>query len=227
MATITWFGHSAFKITSNSKNVLIDPFLAFSKKYNAENCGEADLILVTHDHGDHVGDTVAIAKRTGASVGAVVGTAGKLGESGVTSDKILNGIGFGIGGTLECAGFKCTLTPALHLTDSGMPVGYIIKTPDGKNIYHAGDTCVFGDMALWGSLYSIDVALLPIGGTFTMDARQAAEACKLLKAKAVIPMHWASFPVLAKDTSEFESELQKRAPQCKFLKLDVDNSLEV
>jgi L-ascorbate metabolism protein UlaG (beta-lactamase superfamily) len=92
--------------------------------------------------------------------------------------------------------------------------------PSGFTFYHSGDTCVFGDMALWGELYPLDLALLPIGGFFTMDARQAALACKMLKAKALLPLHWGTFPLLASDTDELEAELARQAPGCRLVKLN-------
>ncbi|WP_291440083.1 metal-dependent hydrolase [Desulfovibrio sp.] len=213
MSDITWFGHSAFKISNHDVHVVIDPFLAPQYGLGVDDVGRADLVLLTHDHGDHVGEAVTICKKTGAMLGAIVGTAQKA-AAGLPDSQILNGIGFNMGGTLACKGASITMTPAFHTTDSGCPAGYIVRMPDGLTVYHSGDTCVFGDMALWGQLYSIDVALLPIGGVFTMDASQAALACKLLNCKNVIPMHWGTFPVLAQDTRDFEKELAKLDLPC-------------
>lgn len=213
MSTITWFGHSAFKISDNDAHVVIDPFLAPQYGLTVDNVGHADIVLLTHDHGDHVGEAVTICRKTGAMLGAVVGTAHKA-AAGLPDSQILNGIGFNIGGTIMHKGVSVTMTQAFHTSDSGCPTGYIVRMPDGLTVYHSGDTCIFGDMALWGQLYPIDVALLPIGGVFTMDAAQAALACKLLKCKAVVPMHWGTFPVLARDTKAFEAELAKLDLPC-------------
>ena len=100
MSNITWFGHSAFKISASDAQVIIDPFFAPSTGVSAAAAGDADIVLVTHDHGDHVGDAVALCRRTGAQLGAIVGTAGKLAEAGVPQEQVLNGIGFNIGGTV-------------------------------------------------------------------------------------------------------------------------------
>ncbi|WP_337509566.1 metal-dependent hydrolase, partial [Desulfovibrio sp.] len=212
MSQILWYGHSAFNISCDDKHVVVDPFLTPASGTTAETIGPVDVVLVTHDHADHVGDAVAICKHTGAMLGAIVGTAQKLEAAGVPSAQLLNYIGFNMGGTVAHAGFEFTMTQAYHSSESGSPAGYIIRTPDGKHIYHAGDTCIFAGMELWGRLYPIDVALLPMGGVFTMDARQAALACKLLGCKQVIPMHWGTFPVLAQDTEAFKAELARVAP---------------
>ena len=184
-------------------------------------------VFITHDHADHVGDAVAICKNTGAMLGAIVGTAQKLEAAGVPSAQLLNYIGFNMGGTVEAAGFSITMTQAYHSSDSGAPAGYIIRTQDGKHIYHAGDTCIFSGMELWGRLYPIDMALLPVGGVFTMDAAQAAEACRLLGCKAVIPMHWGTFPVLAQNTDAFVKELVARAPQCRCARIKPGESVSL
>lgn len=224
MTEITWFGHSAFRISCGGKHLFIDPFFTPASTVTAETCGPADVVLVTHDHADHVGDAAAICARTGAMLGAIVGTAQGL---GVPSAQLLNGIGFNMGGTVEAAGFSITMTQAYHSSDSGAPAGYIIRTQDGKHIYHAGDTCIFSGMELWGRLYPIDMALLPVGGVFTMDAAQAAEACRLLGCKAVIPMHWGTFPVLAQNTDAFVKELVARAPQCRCARIKPGESVSL
>ena len=131
MSTITWYGHSAFKIACNGASCVIDPFFAPRWGQNPAEVGEPDMVLVTHDHGDHVGDAVSICKKTGAMLGAVVGTATKLANAGVPEAQILNGIGFNIGGTLTVKGISVTMTQAFHSSDSSVPVGYILRMPDG------------------------------------------------------------------------------------------------
>ncbi|MDR1856133.1 MAG: metal-dependent hydrolase [Desulfovibrio sp.] len=226
MSQITWYGHSAFLLAANGVSVMIDPFLAGAGGVTAASLPHVDILLVTHDHGDHVGDTVAIAKRDKAMVGAVVGTAARLEKSGVPGAQMLNGIGFNIGGTMEHMGVKMTMTQAFHSSDSGVPAGYIVVMPDGLTVYHAGDTGVFEDMRLLGGLYPIDVALLPIGGVFTMDGRQAASACKLLGCKTVVPMHWGTFPVLAQSTEEFRRELAGLGTDCRCVEMGIGKAEE-
>lgn len=225
MSEITWYGHSAFKISAPQAHVLIDPFFTPASGVTVESLGPVDMLLVTHDHGDHVGEAVNICRKTGAMLGAIVGTAGKLAEDGVPEAQILNGIGFNMGGTMEHKGIKATMTQAFHSSDSGAPAGYIIEMPDGLVVYHAGDTCIFSGMELWGQLYHIDVALLPIGGVFTMDARQAALACKLLGCKSVIPMHWGTFPVLAQSAEYFQEQVAKLCPDCDCIAIRPGQSL--
>lgn len=225
MSEITWYGHSAFKISSTRAHVLIDPFFPPASGVSADNVGPVDMLLVTHDHGDHVGEAVAVCRKSGAMLGAIVGTAAKLMEAGVPQAQILNGIGFNMGGTQECKGIRATMTQAFHSSESGAPAGYIIEMPDGLTVYHAGDTCIFSSMGLWGQLYAIDVALLPIGGVFTMNARQAALACKLLGCKSVIPMHWGTFPVLAQNTEDFQAHLAEVCPGCDCVTMRPGQSL--
>ncbi|MBQ9406038.1 MAG: metal-dependent hydrolase [Desulfovibrio sp.] len=219
MSDITWYGHSAFKIATTGAQVLLDPFFPPSCGCSVKDVGAVDLVLVTHDHGDHVGSTVDICKTSGAKLGAIVGTAEKLARSGLPQGQILNGIGFNMGGTLEHKGVKVTMVPAWHSSESGTPAGYIVRMPDGLTVYHAGDTCVSSDMELWGKLYSIDVALLPVGGVFTMDAAQAALACTLLRCRHVIPMHWGTFPVLAQNTDDFRAALDRQGMRDIFVQL--------
>ncbi|TVM19665.1 metal-dependent hydrolase [Oceanidesulfovibrio indonesiensis] len=227
--TITWHGHSNFQITSGDVAVIIDPFFEGNAFATVEpgSIEKLDCILVTHDHGDHVGQAVELASRTGAMVGAVVGTAGKLMDQGVPQEQIINGIGFNIGGSVTVKSVTVTMTQAFHSSESGVAVGYILTFPDGYTVYHAGDTGIFSSMELWGRLYSIDLALLPIGGVFTMDPRQAAMACRMLDCAAVAPMHWGTFPVLEQSTREFERLLQKEAPDCEMLLLEPGESTEL
>lgn len=210
MNTLTWHGHSAFAITSGGKTILIDPWFDGnpSAKAAADNI-EADLVLVTHDHGDHVGQALEICKRTGATLGCIVELAAKMKAKGLPDSQILNGIGFNIGGTVTHQGISVTMTQAFHSCESGSPVGFIIRLADGYTVYHAGDTGIFSSMALWGKLYKIDLALLPIGGVFTMDAAQAAMATMMLRCKKVVPMHWGTFPVLDQNVDAFRKELEK------------------
>lgn len=227
MAKITWFGHSAFKIEADGASVLLDPFFAPGNGLGPKDVGKVDVLLVTHDHGDHVGSTVEIARQTNALVGCMVSTAQSLVERGVPAGSIFNGIGFNIGGTLECKGITATMTQAFHSSETGAPAGYIIRMPDGLVLYHAGDTGIFSSMKLLAEIYKIQLGLLPIGGIFTMDATQAAHAASLMGLRQVIPMHWGSMPVLAQSPSEFRANLAKLAPACQCLVMAPGETREV
>ena len=212
MSTITWYGHSAFKLASDGVSVLLDPFFTPKSTVTADTVGEADLVLVSHDHGDHVGDCVAICKRTGAMLGAIVGTAEKLAAQGVPQNQILNGIGFNVGGTVSHKGVAVTMTQAFHSSESGAPVGYIVRMPDGLTVYHAGDTGIFAGMKLWGQLCDIDVALLPVGGTYTMTVDEAAAYAAAVAPQKAIPTHYGPVVGTAEDGKKFAAALQKLAP---------------
>lgn len=215
---VTWHGHANFQISGGGANILVDPF--FEGNPSASTAWDAierpDVVLITHDHGDHVGQAIDICRATGAMLGCVVGTAEKLVAAGLPQAQVINHIGFNIGGTVECKGMRITMTQAFHSSESGVPVGYIVTMPDGFTFYHAGDTGIFSSMELWGKLYSIDMAMLPIGGVFTMDARQAAMACKMLRTRSVVPMHWGTFPVLEQNTATFRDQLGYQAPECRL-----------
>jgi len=212
--SIRWLGHSGFSIR-DGKTALIDPWLEGNPKAGGGvgTVPKADLLLITHDHFDHAGDAVAVAKKTGALVVGIFEVVGDLKAKGVPEGQLLNGGGgMNVGGTVSAGGFDITMTEALHSCALGAPVGYVLRTPSGVTIYHAGDTGIFAGMSLIGELYPIDVALLPIGSVFTMDYRQAAKACALLSAKAVVPMHYATFPILEPTADRFVAELAKVSP---------------
>jgi L-ascorbate metabolism protein UlaG (beta-lactamase superfamily) len=230
MATrVTWHGHANFQIAGPGCNVLIDPFFTGNPKaiVSRKAIEPPDLVLVTHLHGDHLGDAVAICKQSGAMLGAVVGAAEALQGMGVPEERIVNGIGFNIGGTIRFKGVSVTMTQAHHTSESGVPVGYILEFADGCTVYHAGDTGVFSSMSLWGELYDIDLALLPAGGVFTMDARQAALAARMLNAKAAVPMHWGTFPVLEQSGDAFARALAQSAPSCRCVILSPGETLDL
>jgi L-ascorbate metabolism protein UlaG (beta-lactamase superfamily) len=204
MATaLTWLGHSAFRVDSPcTKRIYIDPFLNGNPKcpgseLDPERC---DLILLTHGHGDHVGDTVAIHQRFDCPVVAQVELRGWLTGKGVADDGHATAINKG--GTVSVDGVKVTLTTANHSsstpdgTYAGEPCGIVLELEDGFRIYFAGDTNVFGDMSLIGRIYSPDLAVLPIGDHFTMGPREAAVALELLGVIRCVPCHYGTFSLL-------------------------------
>lgn len=211
---IKWLGHSAFEITtSTGKSIFIDPWIAnpFSP-IDLDDISKADLILITHDHFDHTGNTVDICKKTGAMVVTNPETANKLSELGVEEV-----IGMNIGGSIEpIDGVKVTMVQAFHSSESGCPAGFLLHI-DGKIIYHAGDTGIFSSMGLLGDLYDINVAMIPIGSVFTMDSYQAARSLRLLKPDVAIPMHYGTFPALVKDAKEFLDLAKKEYPDAKVI----------
>jgi L-ascorbate metabolism protein UlaG (beta-lactamase superfamily) len=227
--TLTWHGHSNFQITTPKCTILIDPWFEGNPSacVGSDACGQVDLVLVTHDHDDHIGQAADICKTTGAHAGAVVETAGKLVHSGVPEGQIVNGIGFNIGGTVEYKGVQVTMVQAFHSSATGCPVGYILTLEDGYCLYHAGDTGIFSSMELFGKMFSIDLAVLPIGGIFTMDPSQAAMACNLLQCKNVLPMHWGSFPVLEQNTDRFARELKQAGASARLINLEPGQSMEL
>ena len=222
--TIKWLGHAGFQITSEKgKIVVIDPWLTDNPlaSCTAEDITKADFVLVTHDHFDHVADAARIVKATGATLVGMPETVGRLkDEEGVSDSQIVFGTGMNIGGTVSSHGIEITMTQAFHSSQTGSPAGYIVKLEDGSTIYHAGDTGIFSSMKLLGDLFTIDLALLPIGGVFTMDPAQASVAAKLLGAEAVIPMHFKTFPILEQDASSFAGIIRKEAPEIEVVTLD-------
>ena len=213
---VTWLGHAAFRIvTPEGKVVLIDPFLTGNPACpeNLKEPDSVDVILVTHGHGDHLGDTVSIARRTEPE--AVVTTADIsywLGQQGVE-----NVVGMNKGGTVHAAELAAMMVHAEHtstimdgdtLIPAGESVGYVVTFSHGVKLYVAGDTALFGDMALIGRRYRPDAALLPIGDHFTMGPDDAAEACRLLGVQRVIPCHYGTFPLLTGTPDAFRAAAQ-------------------
>ena len=212
--TLTWLGHSTFRLdTSGGKRVYVDPFLNGNPKCpeNEVTPERVDIIAITHAHGDHLGDTIDLAKKHNATVVAAVELADWLAMKHDLQNNVRDP---NKGGTVDVDGVKFTLTHAMHSSSNdqleymGEPCGIIVTSEDGKKVYFAGDTCVFGDMQLIQRLYSPDVAVLPIGGHYTMDPREAALAVELLGVDRVVPCHYGTFPVL-KGTP---AELRQLAP---------------
>lgn len=217
---ITWLGHSNFRLRTDDATVFIDPF--FKGNPNApmtyEEVKWCDMILLTHDHGDHLGQTLELSEAHDADVVAIFDIIQLLVTKGLAEHL---GVGMNIGGTVRLHGMAVQMVQAMHSSTTGAPAGYIITLDDGTCLYHAGDTGLFGDMALFAEFHDIDIAILPIGGHFTMDARQAAYACKLLKCKKVIPMHWGTFPVLANNTDALRAHLATYSPDTEMVELQA------
>jgi len=222
--TIRWLSHAGFQITSSSGKVLyIDPWFENPlSTFGIQDVKEATLVLVTHDHFDHVGHAADVVKKTGALLVANVETASRLQkEFHIPAEKVCYfGYGMNIGGNLLYEGISVTMTQAFHSTATGAPCGYIIKLEDGTTIYHAGDTGLFDSMKIFGELYKIDVALLPIGSVFTMDPLQAAWAAKMISPKKVIPIHYKTFPILIQDPKEFVDLSKREAPNVEVVVLN-------
>jgi len=201
-ASLTWLGHASFRLdTPGGKRVYVDPWLDNPKCPEAEKDPErCDVIAVTHGHSDHVGSVVDISRKHGPlPIVAMVELKGWLKDKGAQADDMP---GPNKGGTVDAEGVKFTLVNAFHSSGAddgaytGEAAGIVIELEDGRKVYFAGDTCVFGDMQLIGRIYSPDVAVLPIGGHFTMDPREAGVACELLGVSRVVPCHYGTFPLL-------------------------------
>ncbi len=210
---LTWLGHATFRIeTLSAHQILIDPFLsqnpACPPELKSAAGSKIDVILVTHGHGDHLGDAAAIAQRDDATVVAIPEICGWLRSQGVKQTAEMNK-----GGSQEIRDVRVTMVHAVHssgIEDKGAMVyggeacGYVIEFENEFKIYHAGDTAVFGDMHIIHELYRPDLALLPIGDHYTMGPREAAYACSLLHPKMVVPMHYGTFPALTGTPREFK-----------------------
>ncbi len=212
---ITWLGHAAFIVDTQGVRFLIDPFLTgnpqFPEGLRAE-AEKADVILVTHGHSDHFGDTMALAQKTGAKVVASFEIAHFLTQKkGLNSAQI---IGMNVGGAVPIHGQTVHMVQAIHsnslldgdaLVYAGYPSGFVLEGPEAC-LYHAGDTALFSDMQLIQRFYNPTIGLLPIGGHYTMTARAAAYACnELMALNTIVPMHYDTFPVIATDAHVFKS----------------------
>jgi L-ascorbate metabolism protein UlaG (beta-lactamase superfamily) len=228
---VRWLGHAFVEFTTgDGKVILFDPWTKDdgnpSCQLTVAQIERADLVLVSHDHFDHMASAAAICNKTGALLGGPVQTVKRLVGEGFDNEKVVNfGFGYMVGGGVAFDWVKVTAIPAFHSSDTACALGTIVRAMDGTTIYHAGDTSLFGDMKLWASLHPLDLALVPIGGVFTMDAAQASEAVSLMQPKAAMPIHFQSFPIIAQSADEFVDLCKRKAPNVKVVTPAVGEAL--
>jgi L-ascorbate metabolism protein UlaG (beta-lactamase superfamily) len=210
--SITWLGHASFSLrTPGGKTVLLDPWYTGNPSFPAHaKPTQADVILVSHGHNDHITDAAAMARTTGATVVGIWEVTSWLGTKGVQHLEPMNK-----GGTIDVKGLRVTMTEALHSSSFdengvvylGEPAGYVVRLENGQSFYFAGDTALFSDMKLIGELYKPDIAFLPIGDRFTMGPDTAAIAARWLGVKQVVPMHYGTFPLLTGTPAKLKEHL--------------------
>jgi L-ascorbate metabolism protein UlaG (beta-lactamase superfamily) len=223
--SITWLGHSTFLLrTPGGKRLLFDPWLRENPSCpeSMKKPPKADVILVSHGHGDHMDDLVLCARDSGAVVVAMYELCDWLGRKGLQNLEPMNK-----GGSQQVAGLTITMTDARHSSGfveggqmiyMGEPAGFVIRLEDQRAIYFAGDTALFGDMQLIGERHTPEIAFLPIGDRYTMGPADAARACQMLGVRQVVPMHWGTFPVLTGTPAELKRLVEPKGIQVLELK---------
>lgn len=210
MGKLIWLGHSTFYLELDDARILIDPWINNPKAPSKlPDLTRLDLVVVTHAHFDHIGDAVEVMKKSGqAKLVAIYEIASDVASKGIGEDRVIGG---NIGGPINTGvkGIKVALTSATHSSPLGSPTGVVVIGREAT-IYHAGDTGVTMDMKIIGDIYRPKIALLPIGGHFTMDPREAAYAVELIKPEIVIPMHYGTFPVLYGKPEEFKNLVEQQ-----------------
>jgi L-ascorbate metabolism protein UlaG (beta-lactamase superfamily) len=217
---ITWLGHATVLVqTPKGTNILIDPFIAQNPKYPTGYVlpDKIDYILLSHGHGDHISDAVPVAKKHGSTVVAIFELASYIADKGISST-----LGMNLGGTAQLKDVAATMVESTHSAGAqdekgthyvGVATGFVLSIADGPVLYHAGDTNVFGDMKLIAELYRPELAMLPIGGFYTMGPKEAALAVRYLKTKMVLPIHFGTFPPLTGTPEELATLIEDKDVQ--------------
>ena len=202
---ITYLGHSAFEIKTEKSKIIIDPYLVCYPNYNREGITD---IFVTHGHGDHLGSALDFSRKTGAKINAVFELANYCSAQKANANPV------GLGSWINYSFGRAIFLPAFHSSSTpdgnygGAPCGYIFEI-EGKTIYHAGDTGLNTEMKMIGEIYQPDIAMLPIGGKYTMDIEHAVKAAEWLRASEIIPMHYNTFDAISVDIDEFERQIRE------------------
>jgi L-ascorbate metabolism protein UlaG (beta-lactamase superfamily) len=226
---VTWLGHATVLVTTaKGTNFLIDPFITHNPKFptDFQLPSKIHYVLLTHGHGDHISDAVPVAKKHGSTVAAIYELADYVQKQGAPDV-----MGFNLGGTIQLDDVAVSMVEAKHSAGAsddkgthyvGVATGFVLTIQHGPVLYHAGDTSPFGDMKLIADLYHPDVAMLPIGGHYTMGPREAALAVKLLSPKMVLPIHFGTFPPLTGTPAELASYVE---PEVKVARIEPGQTL--
>lgn len=220
---LRWLGLAFVEFTTvDEKIILFDPWTKSagnpSCPLDVEDIERVDLVLVSHDHEDHIGSAIPICRKTGALIGGAVKTMWRLIDEGLRKDQVVNdGTGYLPGGGIDLGWVKVVATPAHHTSDTACAIGTIVIAADGTTIYHVGDTSLIAEMEIYARLYPLDVVIVPVGGIGTMDALQAFEAVRMMRPKQVMPMHFEWNPDPQKSLEEFMTLCRKNVPEVKII----------